>query len=169
MKPKITFTDNILDLTCLKDIDFGQPVEIILPDSITSDLVLALNMIVSYDIDVTYVRSEEVCPCCEEKLTFKEYRSRHPNNLDNVRVKKYWCDCCGKTFYPDFSNFTIVDHQFSFNVMHWYSKLSEIMAVFFEKAFELFEALFGVYISSSTLYNHYRYNFMMNIINIKKI
>ena len=53
--------------------------------------------------------------------------------------------------------------------MHWYTKLSEIMAVPFEKAYELFEALFGVYISSSTLYNHYRYNFMMNIINIKKI
>jgi len=88
MKLENTFTDNILDLSCLKDIDFGQPVEIILPDFITLDLVLALNRIVSYDIDVSYVRSEEVCPCCEEKLTFKEYRSRHLNNLDNVRVKK---------------------------------------------------------------------------------
>lgn len=155
MKRKNTLTDNILDLTCLKDFDFSQPVEIILPDFVTPDLVLTLNMIVWNDINVTYIRNDEVCSCCGEKLVFKEYRTRHPNNLDNVRVKKYRCDCCGKTFYPDFSNYILSDHQFSYNVMHWYAKLSEIMAVPFEKASELFESLFNVYISPSTLFNHY--------------
>lgn len=91
---------------------------------------------------------------CGGKLELREYRPRHPN-LGNIYVKKYRPECCGKTVYHDFSRFILFDHQFTFNVMHWYAKLNEIMAVHFEKAFELFEALFGVYISPSTLCNHY--------------
>ena len=78
MNCKNTLTDNILDLTMLKDFDFSQPVEIILPDNISPDLLLGLNMIFSGNFSVTYVRSDENCPHCDGKLKFKEYRSYHP-------------------------------------------------------------------------------------------
>ena len=66
-------------------------------------------------------------------------------------LRIYKCDSCNKTVYPDFSDFILPNCQFSVNVMHWYAKLSEIMAVPFGKASELFEALFNVYIAPSTL------------------
>lgn len=155
MKSKKTLTNNILDLSMLKDFDFSQPVEIILPDNISPDLLLGLNMIFSGNFSVTYVRSDENCPHCDGKLKFKEYRSYHPNNMDCIEVKRYKCESCNKTVYPDFTDFTLPNCQFSVNIMHWYAKLSEIMAVPFEKASELFEALFNVYIAPSTLCDHY--------------
>ena len=155
MKLKNTLTNNILDLSMLKDFDFSRPVEIILPDNISPDLLLGLNMIFSGNFSVTYVRSDENCPHCDGKLKFKEYRSYHPNNMDCIKVKRYKCESCNKTVYPDFTDFTLPNCQFSVNIMHWYAKLSEIMAVPFEKASELFEALFNVYIAPSTLCDHY--------------
>lgn len=126
-----------------------------MPDSVTPDLVLALNMVATCDINVTYVRSEEVCPCCGEKLTFR-------NIVVVIRI--IWIMCklknigvivVEKLFILILAVLHYLIISFSFNIMHWYAKLNEIMAVPFEKASELFEALFNVYISPSTLYNHY--------------
>ena len=49
----------------LKDFDFSQPVEIILLDNISPDLLLGLNMIFTDDFSVTYVCSDENCPHCK--------------------------------------------------------------------------------------------------------
>ena len=87
MNSQNTLTNNVLDLTMLKDFDFTQSVEIILPDNVSPDLLLGLNMVFSGYYSVTYVRSDECCPHCGGKLKFKEYRLHHPNNMDNVRVK----------------------------------------------------------------------------------
>lgn len=154
MCPNKNSTNNILDLTCLKSVVNNEVDEIILPDCLSPDFLLIFSMLDLFNFKVTYVREDDICPSCGGKLHCKEYRPRYPNKMDNVRIKKYKCSCCGKNYSADLSDFVNPRSNYTRNVMHWGNKLSEIGEESYYKKSELFQALFGIVLPMSTVYYH---------------
>lgn len=149
-----TPTNNILDLTCLKSIVSSDVDEIILPDCLSPDFLLIFNMLGLYDFKVTYVLSDEVCPSCGGKLHSKSYPTRKPNGLENVRIKDYECSVCHKRVHASFDDFIEHGSNYTRAVKHWGVKLSEIGEESYEKKSELFEAIFGIKLPKSTVFDH---------------
>ena len=149
-----TPTNNILDLTCLKSIVSHDVDEIILPDCLSPDFLLIFNMLDLYDFNVTYVLSDEECPDCGGKLHSKSYPTRKPNGLENVRIKDYECSVCHKRVSASFDEFIERSSNYTRAVKHWGVKLSEIGEESFEKKSELFEAIFGINLPKSTVFDH---------------
>ena len=91
MNVKITPTNNILDLTCLKSIVYNDVDEIILPDCLSPDFLLIFKMLGLFNFKVTYVHSKEVCPSCRSKLHSKGYSVRNPKGMFDIYIKEYVC------------------------------------------------------------------------------
>ena len=153
MKSNKTLTNNILDLTCLKDIVSGDIDEIILPDCLSPDFLLIFKMMGLLDFKVTYVLTDEVCGDCGCKLHSKGYHTRKPNGIP-VSVKDYSCPECGNRIVTNFNEFIDNYSVYTSTVKEWGVKLSEIGEESYEKKSELFEALFDIHLPKSTLFYH---------------
>ena len=154
MKIKITPTNNILDLTCLKSIVCEDVDEIILPDCLSPDFLLIFKMLGLFNFKVTYVRSKEVCPCCGSKLHSKGYSVRKPNGMSDIYIKEYVCSNCNKRVHANFNEFIEPNSNYTNAVKHFGVKLSEIGEESYEKKSELFEAIFSIKIPKSTIFDH---------------
>ncbi|WP_323735842.1 hypothetical protein PXD04_08100 [Methanosphaera sp. ISO3-F5] len=153
MKSNKTLTNNILDLTCLKDIVSGDNDEIIFPDCLSPDFLLIFKMMGLLDFKVTYVLTEEVCSECGCKLHSNGYHTRKPNGI-NVSVKDYSCPECGNRIVTNFNEFIDNYSVYTSTVKEWGVKLSEIGEESYDKKSELFEALFDIHLPKSTVFYH---------------
>jgi len=125
MKSNKTLTNNILDLTCLKDIVSSDIDEIIFPDCLSPDFLLIFKMMDLLDFKVTYVLTDEVCGDCGCKLHSKGYYTRKPNGIP-VSVKDYSCPECGNRIVTNFNEFIDNYSVYTSTVKEWGVKLSEI-------------------------------------------
>ena len=84
MCTKKTPTNNILDLTCLKDFDCNEKITVILPDTVSPDFIFFLPHLVGDNFEVLYVKSDLTCPVCGSDLN-KDKIDKFKPKLYNVR------------------------------------------------------------------------------------
>ena len=156
MTTKKTPTNNILDLTCLKDFDFDKITTVILPDSVNPDFIFFLDYLVGSNFEVLYEKSNSTCPHCGCTLNKGKMRKFKPNKINNVRKREYKCSnkkCC-KTIKTDLSKFMLPNSNYTRGVRLWGIKLDSIGDLSYYKKSELYESFTGHPLPKSTLFEH---------------
>lgn len=156
MCKKQTPTNNILDLTCLKDFDFDKTTTVILPDVVSPDFILFLKHLVGSNFEVLYERTDLTCPVCGSKLYKHDKRVFKPNMVNNVRKRTYICsnEDCGEFVQPDLSQYMLPESNYTKNVRLWGIKLDSIGDLSYDKKSELYTAFTGCTLPKSTCYEH---------------
>lgn len=153
---KKTPTNNILDLTCLKDFDFDKTSTVVLPDNVSPDFIFFLDYLVGSNFEVLYEKSDLTCPHCGSHLNKHDKVSFKPNKKANVRKRYYKCSNkdCQKIVKTDLSEFMVPNSNYTRNVRLWGSKLDNIGDLSYCKKSELFESFTGSKLPKSTLFEH---------------
>lgn len=127
-----------------------------LPDTVSPDVITFLEFFNS-DIDsVLYFKSNPIRPDCGLELVESTVEKFYPNKLSNVYRIVYRCPDkkCGKKHRAKLDKFIDDGSNYTNNMKQLGSRLQFIEKISYRKMSEIFEAIFGIRIPKSIVYNN---------------
>ena len=162
MCKKIYPTNNRINFDVVKffDKDDDGRLYVVLPDTVSPDVIPFLKFLCPDYTDVIYVKSDLTCPGCGSPLKMSTSEEIHPNKLDNVIRMVYRCSnrCSNKRYRAKLDNFIPDGCNYTKNMQMITSRLKYVEEVPYRKLDEIFMGIFGFRIPKSTLYDHYDKN-----------
>ena len=156
MLTKITPTDICINFEVVKFFGEEEKLLVMLPDTVSPDVIPFLGFFNS-DIDgVLYFKSNPICPDCGLELVESTVEEFYPNKLDNVYRIVYRCPDkeCGKKHRAKLDKFIDNGSNYTNNMKQLGSRLQFIEKIAYRKMSEIFQAILGIRIPKSTMYNH---------------
>lgn len=149
-------TNKNLDFQVVKFFGHDDKNFLLLPDSVSPDVIPFLSFFNLEFTDILYYKSNNTCSCCNSKLIESTIEEIHPNKLDHVYRIVYRCSkkgCNGK-HRTCLDKFIKSNSNYTENMKYLSSNLKFIDEISFRKMSELFEAIIGIRIPKSTIYQH---------------
>ena len=156
MLSKITPTDICINFEVVKFFGEEEKLLVMLPDTVSPDVITFLEFFNS-DIDsVLYFKSNPIRPDCGLELVESTVEEFYPNKLSNDYRIVYRCldKEWGKKHRAKLDKFIDDGSNYTNNMKQLGSRLQFIEKISYRKMSEIFEAIFGIRIPKSIVYNN---------------
>lgn len=149
-------TINILNHNTNKFIVNLENDTLILNESISPDIAIALDYYLQKDFNTLIIKEDIICDECGSKLSKNGTDKLILNKTKNIRLQKYKCSNkkCQKYFKVSLLEFIDKSCNYSKNIRKQGLEMDSINHLSYDKKSEMIEKQFGVKIPRSTEYYH---------------